>query len=164
MAFAVSYRWGHHLGRPLAHPYAEQLMLRVLDLTLAVAALAELVHVSAAVGAFLIGLTLTSQTAARNRAVLGPLRGLFAAVFFTGPVLPAWRAARPPVKLRARRPPAGDSPAAEPVQRQGSHRRAVAEVTPCRPAATSATARLKGSCKPRCRTSRRRCAGCVRRQ
>ncbi|MEV6177753.1 cation:proton antiporter [Streptomyces sp. NPDC052015] len=81
-AFTASYRWGHHLGRLLAHPDAEQLMLRVLGLTLIVAALAELVHASAAVGAFLVGLTLTGETADRARAVLSPLRDLFAAVFF----------------------------------------------------------------------------------
>lgn len=81
-AFTASYRWGHHLGRLLAHPDAEQLMLRVLGLTLIVAAGAELIHVSAAVGAFLVGLTLTGETANRSRAVLSPLRDLFAAVFF----------------------------------------------------------------------------------
>ncbi|MFG2639659.1 cation:proton antiporter [Streptomyces sp. NPDC048370] len=81
-AFTVSYRWGHHLGRLVSHPDAEQLLLRVLGLTLIVAALAELVHASAAVGAFLVGLTLTGETATRTRAVLSPLRDLFAAVFF----------------------------------------------------------------------------------
>ncbi|MCW7987730.1 potassium transporter [Streptomyces platensis subsp. clarensis] len=81
-AFAASYRWGHHLGRLLSHPDSEQLLLRVLGLTLIVAALAELVHASAAVGAFLVGLTLTGETATRSRAVLSPLRDLFAAVFF----------------------------------------------------------------------------------
>lgn len=81
-AFVVSYRWGHHLGRLIAHPDAEQLLLRVLGLTLIVAALAEFVHASAAVGAFLVGLTLTGETATRTRAVLHPLRDLFAAVFF----------------------------------------------------------------------------------
>ncbi|MGW0466288.1 cation:proton antiporter [Streptomyces sp. NPDC003027] len=81
-ALTVSFRWGHHLGRLVAHPDAEQLLLRVLGLTLIVAALAELVHASAAVGAFLVGLTLTGETATRTRAVLSPLRDLFAAVFF----------------------------------------------------------------------------------
>ncbi|MGW0366121.1 cation:proton antiporter [Streptomyces sp. NPDC002990] len=100
VAFAVSYRWGHHVGRLVSHPDAEQLLLRVLGLTLIVAALAEAVHASAAVGAFLVGLALTGETAARTRAVLGPLRDLFAAVFFLAiglsvdpadllPVLPA---------------------------------------------------------------------------
>lgn len=81
-AFAASYRWGHHLGRLLAHPDSEQLLLRVLGMTLVVAALAELVHASAAVGAFLVGLTLTGEAADRARAVLTPLRDLFAALFF----------------------------------------------------------------------------------
>jgi CPA2 family monovalent cation:H+ antiporter-2 len=57
-------------------------MLRVLGLTLVVAALAEVVHASAAVGAFLVGLTLTGGVADRARAVLSPLRDLFAAAFF----------------------------------------------------------------------------------
>jgi CPA2 family monovalent cation:H+ antiporter-2 len=81
-AFVTSYRWGHHLGRMVAHPDDEQLMLRILGLTLTVAALAEFIHASAAVGAFLVGLTLTGETAERARQVLTPLRDLFAAVFF----------------------------------------------------------------------------------
>ena len=81
-AFVMSYRWGHHVGRLVAHPDDEQLMLRILGLTLVVAALAEYVHASAAVGAFLVGLTLTGETADRARQVLTPLRDLFAAVFF----------------------------------------------------------------------------------
>src|SRR3954468_12398353 len=82
VVFAASYRWGHHVGRLIAHPDDEQLLLRILGLTLIVAALAEHLHASAAVGAFLVGLTLTGDTADRARAVLTPLRDLFAAVFF----------------------------------------------------------------------------------
>ncbi|MFE9649848.1 cation:proton antiporter [Streptomyces sp. NPDC006365] len=81
-AIAASWRWGHHVGRILAHPDPEQVLLRVLGITLIVAALAEIIHVSAAVGAFLIGLTLTGAAADRARTVLSPLRDLFAAVFF----------------------------------------------------------------------------------
>lgn len=83
-AFTVSYHWGHHVGRLVSHPDSEQLLLRVLGITLIVAALAEHVHASAAVGAFLVGLTLTGDTADRSRKVLGPLRDLFAAIFFLG--------------------------------------------------------------------------------
>lgn len=82
VAFTASYRWGHHVGRLISHPDSEQLLLRVLGITLIVAALAEYIHVSAAVGAFLVGLTLTGETAARARTLLNPLRDLFAAVFF----------------------------------------------------------------------------------
>jgi CPA2 family monovalent cation:H+ antiporter-2 len=81
-AFAASYRWGHHVGRLVEHPDSEQLLLRVLGITLMVAAVAETLHASAAVGAFLVGLTLTGATADRARQVLGPLRDLFAAIFF----------------------------------------------------------------------------------
>lgn len=81
-AFAASYRWGHHVDRLVEHPDSEQLMLRVLGITLIVAAVAESLHASAAVGAFLVGLTLTGETAERARQVLGPLRDLFAAIFF----------------------------------------------------------------------------------
>ncbi|MCB1286460.1 MAG: cation:proton antiporter [Mycobacterium sp.] len=82
LAFLVSLRWGHHVGRVLGHPEDEQLMLRILGLTLITAAVAEHLHASAAVGAFLVGLTLTGPTADRARTVLTPLRDLFAAVFF----------------------------------------------------------------------------------
>lgn len=81
-AFVASYRWGHHVGRLVEHPDSEQLLLRIMGLTLIVAALAEFVHASAAVGAFLVGLTLTGDTADRARKVLSPLRDLFAAIFF----------------------------------------------------------------------------------
>ncbi|MBX9639974.1 MAG: cation:proton antiporter [Mycobacteriaceae bacterium] len=81
-AFTVSYRWGHHVGRLVSHPDSEQLLLRVLGITLIVAAAAETLKASAAVGAFLVGLTLTGETADRARKVLGPLRDLFGAVFF----------------------------------------------------------------------------------
>ena len=47
----------------MTHPDSEQLLLRVLGITLIVAALAENLHASAAVGAFLVGLTLTGETA-----------------------------------------------------------------------------------------------------
>jgi monovalent cation:H+ antiporter-2, CPA2 family len=100
VAFAASYRFGGHLQRLISHPEPEQLMFRVLGLTLIVAALAELVHVSAAVGAFIVGLALSGEVADQARTVLTPLRDLFAATFFLAigftvgpgallPVLPA---------------------------------------------------------------------------
>ncbi len=82
LAVLVSYRWGDNVGRAIGHPEDEQLLLRILGLTLIVAAVAEQIHASAAVGAFLVGLTLTGRIADRARAVLGPLRDLFAAAFF----------------------------------------------------------------------------------
>ncbi|MGZ8803005.1 MAG: cation:proton antiporter [Mycobacterium sp.] len=82
VAFLGSYRWGHLVARLMAPPDSELLLLRVLGVALIVAGLAEYVHVSAAVGAFLVGLTLTGESAERAREVLTPLRDLFAAIFF----------------------------------------------------------------------------------
>ena len=82
VAFVASYRWGHVVARLVAPPDSELLLLRVLGVALVVAGLAEFIHVSAAVGAFLVGLTLTGESAERSRAVLSPLRDLFAAIFF----------------------------------------------------------------------------------
>lgn len=68
--------------RFLNHDDDEQVILRVLGLTLFIAGLAEMVHISSAVGAFLVGLAIPAGAAKRARRVLEPLRDLFAAVFF----------------------------------------------------------------------------------
>ena len=96
----AAHRYGHRLGQVLGHEDDEQVLLRVLGLTLLVAGLTHWVGASAAVGAFLVGLAIPEETARRARAVLAPLRDLFAAVFFLSfglsvapaevlPVLPA---------------------------------------------------------------------------
>jgi CPA2 family monovalent cation:H+ antiporter-2 len=73
---------GRQLGRLLDHDEDEQVLLRVLGLVLVVAGITHLVDASAAVGAFLVGLAIPSATGDRARAVLRPLRDLFAALFF----------------------------------------------------------------------------------
>jgi CPA2 family monovalent cation:H+ antiporter-2 len=70
------------LGRLLTHDDDEQVLFRVLGLALVVAGAAELLQVSSAVGAFLVGLAVPDGTARRARQVLGPLRDLFGAAFF----------------------------------------------------------------------------------
>ncbi len=82
VALVLSRRAAAPLERLLAHDSDEQVMLRVLGLTLLVAGAAELAGVSAAVGAFLVGLSIPGETARAARRVLGPLRDLFAAAFF----------------------------------------------------------------------------------
>ena len=82
LVLLASRHLGHHLGRLLGHDDDEQALLRVLGLMLVVAGLTYLVDASAAVGAFLVGLAIPAGTAARAREVLGPLRDLFAALFF----------------------------------------------------------------------------------
>jgi K+:H+ antiporter subunit KhtU len=99
-ALLASQRWGHHIGGLLSHPEPEQFLLRILGITLLVAALAEMIHISAGVGAFLVGLSLTGEITDRAREVLAPVRDVFAAAFFLAigltidaadllPVLPA---------------------------------------------------------------------------
>lgn len=78
----LSRRAGPQLERLLTHDSDEQVMLRTLGLTLVVAGLAERVGISAAVGAFLVGIAIPSETAEAARRVLDPLRDLFAAAFF----------------------------------------------------------------------------------
>jgi CPA2 family monovalent cation:H+ antiporter-2 len=100
LVLLATRRLGHRLGRLMAHPDDEQVLLRLVGLTLLVAGLAQALGASAAVGAFLVGLALPASFADRARAILGPLRDLFAATFFVAfglstdptavlPVLPA---------------------------------------------------------------------------
>jgi CPA2 family monovalent cation:H+ antiporter-2 len=78
----VALRWGDHLSALLAPASDEALLLAVFGLTLLVAGLAQKVQVSAAIGAFLVGLALSGSVQARAATVIGPLRDLFAATFF----------------------------------------------------------------------------------
>lgn len=100
LVLAAAHRHGHRLGRLLAHPDDEQVLLRLLGLTLLVAGVTQALGASAAVGAFLVGIAVPTSFADRARAILGPLRDLFAATFFVAfglatdpaavlPVLPA---------------------------------------------------------------------------
>jgi monovalent cation:H+ antiporter-2, CPA2 family len=100
LVLLAAQRHGHRLGRLLTHRDDEQVLLRLLGLTLLVAGLAQAVGASAAVGAFLVGLALPASFADRARSLLEPLRDLFAATFFVAfglttdpaavlPVLPA---------------------------------------------------------------------------
>ena len=75
-------KWGHRLSRALSPSSDEALLLAVFGLTLLVGGLAQKVQVSAAIGAFLVGLALSGPVQSRAAAVVGPLRDLFAATFF----------------------------------------------------------------------------------
>lgn len=81
-AFFVSFRYSTHVSRAVHSHSRELLLLSVLGLTFLVAGLAEAVQVSAAVGAFLLGLTLSGQVADEMRALLPPLRDVFGGIFF----------------------------------------------------------------------------------
>jgi monovalent cation:H+ antiporter-2, CPA2 family len=79
---AVVMRWGSHLSRLLGHGSDEALLLGVFGITLLVSGLAQQLQVSAAIGAFLVGLALSGPVQLRASALMEPLRDLFAAAFF----------------------------------------------------------------------------------
>ncbi len=78
----VALRHGHVVSRLFPADQYEPLLLGVLGLTMLVAGLAAEVSVSAAVGAFLVGIALSGRVAENASTVLTPLRDLFAAIFF----------------------------------------------------------------------------------
>jgi CPA2 family monovalent cation:H+ antiporter-2 len=78
----LALRHGRVVSRLFSATHPESLLLGVLGLTILVAGLAQQVNVSAAVGAFLVGIALSGQVAHNAEVVLTPLRDLFAAIFF----------------------------------------------------------------------------------
>jgi CPA2 family monovalent cation:H+ antiporter-2 len=93
----------HHgaVSAVVAGPDPETLLLGVLGLTLLVAGMAQRLQVSAAVGAFLVGIAISGEVAHSAAAVLAPLRDLFAAVFFVFFGLHTEPGSIPPVLLPA---------------------------------------------------------------
>jgi CPA2 family monovalent cation:H+ antiporter-2 len=78
----VALRYGRIVERFVASPSEEVLLLKILGSTILVAGIAQRLQVSAAVGAFLVGIALSGPIAHTAREVITPLRDLFAAVFF----------------------------------------------------------------------------------
>ncbi|MFT4262951.1 MAG: cation:proton antiporter [Nocardioides sp.] len=82
IVLVVALRFGTQVTRLVTGGSNEVTLLRVMGLALLVAGLAEAAHVSAAVGAFLLGIGLSSDIAEEIHRLLEPLRDIFAAVFF----------------------------------------------------------------------------------
>lgn len=78
----VALRHGATVSRAVLSPSDEALLLGVLGMTLVVAGLAAQLQVSAAVGAFLVGIALGGAAQERATFLIRPLRDLFAAAFF----------------------------------------------------------------------------------
>ena len=78
----AALRHGRKISAAFSSTHSESLLLGVLGLTMLVAGLAQQVNVSAAVGAFLVGIAISGQVAERAEELLAPLRDLFAAIFF----------------------------------------------------------------------------------
>ena len=81
-ALLVALRFGGAMSRAIFHNSDEVLLLTTLGIVLLVAGAAERLQVSAAVGAFLVGIALSGQVARRAETLVKPLRDLFAATFF----------------------------------------------------------------------------------
>ncbi|GAB2610247.1 cation:proton antiporter [Streptomyces capparidis] len=97
----VAVRFGRVISRFVSSDDPEKLLLVVLGLTLLVAGIAQQLQVSAAVGAFLVGIALSGEVAEGAHNLLSPLRDLFAAVFFVFFGLHTDPASIPPVLLPA---------------------------------------------------------------
>lgn len=78
----VALRYGRQISNLLLHESDEILLLTTLGAVLLVAGLAHRLQVSAAVGAFLVGIALSDPIAERAHRLVAPLRDLFAATFF----------------------------------------------------------------------------------
>jgi CPA2 family monovalent cation:H+ antiporter-2 len=81
-ALVGAIRFGESLGRVVSHHSEEVVLLSALGLVLMIAGAAEELQVSAAVGAFLVGIALSGEAAHRTRDLLIPLRDVSAAFFF----------------------------------------------------------------------------------
>jgi K+:H+ antiporter subunit KhtU len=101
VVLTIALRQGDAVTRFVGARSDEVMLLCVLGLALLVAGAAEAVHVSAAVGAFLLGIALSGEVADHIRGLLGPLRDVFAAVFFVFFGLSTDPAALPSVLLPA---------------------------------------------------------------
>lgn len=78
----VALRHGHHVSRAVHSENSEVFLLNLLGAALLVAGLASAMQVSAAVGAFMLGIAISGATAHNATRILEPLRDLFAAIFF----------------------------------------------------------------------------------
>jgi CPA2 family monovalent cation:H+ antiporter-2 len=77
-----TYFYGRRFARLFSADNSEALVVGVAGMAILVAGIATQVNVSAAVGAFLVGIGLSGRVAASAERVLTPLRDFFAAIFF----------------------------------------------------------------------------------
>ncbi len=97
----VALRYGKALSRTVAHSSDEVILLSTLGLVLVVAGVAQQLQVSAAIGAFLVGIGLAGPIVKQTQRMVGPLRDLFAAFFFLFFGLEIDPATLPPVLISA---------------------------------------------------------------
>jgi K+:H+ antiporter subunit KhtU len=82
LVLVVVVRYGQPLSRFVAHESDEIVLLTTFGAVLLVAGVAQRLQVSAAIGAFLVGIAVSGPMAKQTHRLLGPLRDLFASTFF----------------------------------------------------------------------------------
>ncbi|MEV0029717.1 cation:proton antiporter [Nocardia sp. NPDC050793] len=82
VVLVVALRYGRYVSMIVDSDDREIFLLKLLGSALLVAGLASALQVSAAVGAFLLGIAISDSTAHNATKILEPLRDLFAALFF----------------------------------------------------------------------------------
>lgn len=97
----AAVRYGKRLSALFSHQSDEVLLFTVFGFVLLVAGITQHIQISAAIGAFLVGIAVSDSVAERTHKLLGPLRDLFAAIFFLFFGLQIDPASLPPVLLLA---------------------------------------------------------------
>src|SRR3712207_736207 len=82
VVLVIALKFGRYVSAVVDSPDPEVFLLKVLGAGLLVAGVASQLQVSAAVGAFLLGIAISGSTAENATRMLEPLRDLFAAMFF----------------------------------------------------------------------------------
>ena len=82
LVLLIAVRFGRQISEFASHESDEIILLTAFGAMLLVAGLAQRLQVSAAIGAFLVGIALSGPIAAQSQRLLAPLRDLFAATFF----------------------------------------------------------------------------------
>ena len=82
IVLVIALKFGRYVSAVVDSPDSEVFLLKVLGSALLVAGFASQLQVSAAVGAFLLGIAISGSTAENATRMLEPLRDLFAAMFF----------------------------------------------------------------------------------
>ena len=82
LVLLVAVKYGNKLSRFAAHQSDEIILLTILGAILLVAGVAQHFQVSAAIGAFLVGIAVSGPIAEQSHRLFSPLRDLFAATFF----------------------------------------------------------------------------------
>jgi CPA2 family monovalent cation:H+ antiporter-2 len=82
VVLVVALKYGRFISAIVDSPDHEVFLLKLLGSALLVAGVASQLQVSAAVGAFLLGIAISGSTAENATRLLEPLRDLFAAMFF----------------------------------------------------------------------------------